>query len=276
MADATQEKSWASFHRLVDKAIIKMDEISQPCTDFFLMELFQILMDKKWHPSQTPSIKHPPLDKQDYQVLAYVAGAAITWLQRRLPAGPKAVVSSMAANDDTCDSADHVQLTRDLTRGGLKMVRRETCDLMAAMELLFQEQCSMKCFQRDTYVKKCCSVQPLFLDCISEGFSDADIEKAFEAFVTFFSDAEPITLLQSSPNISQAKKQSLWGNLWSVMSSASEKWINAISMSKSKNPSIHISLHPTGHFFAVELSFKDSYSLCQWKVIVYHGWNVKL
>ena len=186
MADATQEKSWASFHRLVDKAIIKMDEISQPCTDFFLMELFQILMDNKWHPSQAPSIKHPPLDKQDYEVLAYVAGAAITRLQRRLPAGPKEVVSSMAANDDTCDLADHVQLTRDLTRGGLKMVRRETCDLMAAMELLFQEQCSMKCFQRDTYVKKCCSVQPLFLDCISEGFSDADIEKVFEAFVTFF------------------------------------------------------------------------------------------
>ena len=52
--------------------------------------------------------------------------------------------------------------------------------------------CSMDCFQRDTCVNKC----------IPEEFSDTDIEKAFDASVTF-SDAEPISLLQSPSNISQ-------------------------------------------------------------------------
>ena len=175
---------------------IKSDKIVIPginpiVTNLFFIQLFTILLDKKFPQTVKPLIDYAPLTKGDHEILVYIGASGVTALYKRLASGPAKVLLSMTCKPSDEDVSPHIGMVIDHDRGGLKYLKKPCTEFMAALENIFREQSTTASIVRDDFIKACrmkCS--KLFMACIDPVFHEKehedDVSLAFVRLIVYF------------------------------------------------------------------------------------------
>ena len=194
MVAHTREKSVKEHHRAVVEDKLVIPGINIFLSRSFLLKLFKILLDRKWAPKFVPLLKYSPLNKTDYEILVWVCGAAITALtrpSRRLSKIVCAILSSMKCGGNDPEVTKYSGMVKDHNRGGLKFVKKDACELMGTLEMIFQKQSTTAIVDKKLFVKTCKKeCEALFLSSIDQRYRDKqyvhDVNVAFTRFLLYF------------------------------------------------------------------------------------------